>query len=405
MELISSDATSITLPLGFVADAAYCGLKTPRPGVLDVGLIASEVVSSAAGVFTTNRVAAAPVIVSRGRIANGQAQAVVFNSGNANACTGHQGVADALAQAQAAADLLGIPSELVLVASTGIIGVPLDMDKLLSGIRSLRPTSQGGSKVPRAMMTTDTTEKVVAVRWSWKGRIYLLAGVAKGAGMIYPNMATMLAFFTCDAPVEHRFLADTLKAAVDETFNMISVDGDTSTNDTVLILANGLAGGDQLGGQAPREANASFEAALRLAAMELAKAIVRDGEGSTRVMEVLVQGGRTKRDARLAARAVTSSNLVKAALFGSDPNWGRILAAVGYSGADFDPGKVEILIGTHRVAMDGKAVAFDREAAAEAMKGPEVRITIDLHDGQASALAWGCDLTPDYVLENSQYTT
>ncbi len=405
MELISDAQASITLPLGFVADATYCGLKTPRPGALDLGIVASEAVCSAAGTFTTNRVAAAPVLVSRQRVASGRAQAIVFNSGNANACTGPQGMSDALSMAEAAADLLAIPPELVLVASTGVIGVPMDLPKVLAGVRSLRPSREGGSKIPRAMMTTDRSEKAVAVRWTWQGQAYTLAGVAKGAGMIHPNMATMLAFFTCDAPIEPNFLSASLRSAVEESFNMISVDGDTSTNDTVFILANGLAGGASLGYAAAPEAESLFFGALKLACVELAKAIARDGEGSTRLMEVKVLGARTKHDARLAARSVARSNLVKAALFGGDPNWGRIIAAIGYSGADFDPGQVEILIGSERVAVEGRVAPFDRQAVSEIMRTSEVTITIDLHQGREVATSWGCDLTPEYVLENSQYTT
>jgi glutamate N-acetyltransferase/amino-acid N-acetyltransferase len=314
-------------------------------------------------------------------------------------------MADALAMTRVAADVLGIPEEMVLVASTGVIGVPLEMHKLIPGIRSLRPSREGGAKVPRAMMTTDKVEKVVAIQWDWRGCVYTLAGVAKGAGMIHPNMATMLAFFTCDAPVEPAFLASALKAAVDDTFNMISIDGDTSTNDTVFVLANGMAGGERLGPESQSEGNAHFQAALRLAALELAKAIVRDGEGATHLMEVEVRGARSQQDARMAARAVVRSNLVKAALFGADPNWGRIMAALGYSGAYFEPNRVDVYIGSAMVASAGKSAAFDRQAVSEAMRGPEVKITIDLNDGPASAVAWGCDLSPEYVLENSQYTT
>ncbi len=405
METIPADVACITMPVGFVADATYCGLKRPGAGVLDVGLLASEVPCAAAGVFTTNKVVAAPVVLSRERLAKGLAQAIVFNSGNANACTGPEGLLHAQVMARTAAEVLGVDEELVLVASTGVIGVAMDINRLVEGIASLRPSKDGGRKVPRAMMTTDRTEKAVAVQWQDNGKSFTLAGVAKGAGMIHPSMATMLAFLTCDAPVDSAFLAFVLKEAVDDSFNMVTVDGDTSTNDTVFILSNGAAGGPTLGGAAPESSNEMFREALGIVTKHLARAIAQDGEGASKLVEVLVRGARTRHDARLAARAVAASNLVKAAVFGSDPNWGRILAAVGYSGAVFDPALTEVFIGDVRVAYKGAAVSFDRREASEAMKGRTVSIVIDLHNGEASATAWGCDLTPEYVLENSRYTT
>jgi glutamate N-acetyltransferase/amino-acid N-acetyltransferase len=376
-----------------------------KNGKKDVAVIFSDREAAAAGVFTTNRVKAAPVQLTMRHIESGRARAVVVNSGNANACNGPRGLEDARAMAARAGELLGVPAQQVLVGSTGVIGQPLPMDKVLPGIeRAVAELSrEGGLDAAEAIMTTDIFAKEAAVTLELGGRETVVGGMAKGSGMIHPNMATMLGFITTDAAIAPGWLGKALLQAVERTFNMITVDGDTSTNDMVVALANGAAGNRVIDGEGPDFT--AFCAALEEVCRNLAVAIARDGEGATKLLEVRVRGARTERDARTAARAVAASNLVKSAVFGEDANWGRVLCAVGYSGADFDPDAVDVFIGDEKVAENGAALPFSEERAARALAGKHVVITIDMKTGDAGATAWGCDLTYDYVRINGSYRT
>jgi glutamate N-acetyltransferase/amino-acid N-acetyltransferase len=394
---------TVTSPKGFLAGAVYAGLKTPGPDKKDVGVLLAEVPCTAAGVFTTNKVAAAPVVVSRERVRLGRARGVVFNAGNANAATGEDGLHRALQMAELAGARFGVPAEELLIASTGVIGVPLPIEKVGDGLRRLELRADGGHDAAQCMITTDTRTKEAAVAVSGPGFSFRIGAVAKGAGMIHPNMATMLCFVTTDAAVDSVFLDKALRRAVDVSFNMISIDGDMSTNDTVLVLANGLAGTPAL--VAGTRGGEAFESALTEACIRMAKAIAADGEGATRLIEVVVEGAESERDARLAARAIVSSNLLKAAVYGGDPNWGRVACAAGYSGAQVDESMLDITIAGFPTLRRGRVVSFDARAASEALRRPEVRIVVDLNLGSHRATAWGCDLTEEYVAVNSKYTT
>ena len=405
-------AADITAARGFLADGGTCGLKAS--GRRDVGAVISEHPATAAGTFTSNKVRAAPVLVCEELLRRGGgARAIVFNSGNANASTGVKGLENARAMQRLLAEGPGkahrVSADGVFVASTGVIGVHLDMAKLATGIGALAPSRERGSAAVEAMMTTDTVAKTAAAR-ATAGRTELtVAGMAKGAAMIAPQMvphATMLAFIGTDAAVEARYLQSVLTAAVEESFNMIVVDGDTSTNDTCLLLANGAAWPE---GRAPLDGSqpecSQFEAALRSVCLRLAQAMARDGEGATKFVEVHVDGAASVADARRVARAIVTSPLTKAAVLGADPNWGRIACAAGYSGAALDPLKFDIAIGGVQVVRAGLAMEYDEGAASAEMKGKEVRLSMHLHLGDGAATAWGCDLTPEYVRLNSEYTT
>ncbi len=392
----------VALAAGFTAGAVYAGIKTPGHDKYDLALIASDRPTRAAGVFTQNSFAAAPVIVSKEHLAGDQIRGAIVNAGNANACTGQQGLADAREMcALAAAKLQCDPSQ-VLVASTGVIGTPLPMDLIRQAADEIELNPEGARRVARAIMTTDTYPKVAGVELEIGGRSVRMGGIAKGAGMIHPNMATMLSFVTTDAAVDPAFLQEALRAAVDDSFNMISIDGDTSTNDTLIVLANGSAGNDTVAGG---DEGALFVEALTHVCAELAKAVVADGEGATKLFRMVVRGARSPEDARAAARSVVRSNLVKAAVYGSDPNWGRVLCAIGYSGASVDPAIVDLHVGGVQLVRAGAPVPGSREAAGPIMQEHEVEFVADLHVGEASATAWGCDLTEAYVVENSAYTT
>ena len=394
---------TVTTPAGFLAGATAAGIKTARDGALDLGILCSEVPCVAAGVFTTNRVKAAPVVLCQERLAAGRARAVVVNSGCANACTGEQGVSDADRMAELAADRLGIPADEVLVASTGVIGVPLPMERIVTGVQGISVSRDGGHLLARAMMTTDTFPKEIALAVRLGDREVIIGGVAKGAGMIYPDMATLLSFITTDAALDAGLLQQALRRAVDRSFNMIAVDGDTSTNDSVMLLASGLAGNEPLrAGTAEADL---FEAALSEVCCHLARCIARDGEGATRLMEVIVEGALSQKDARLAARAVASSSLVKAALHGSDHNWGRIVAAVGRSGAEMDLSTTDLYLKDLCLLKSGCPAPFDEAEASALLSGAEVAIRVCLNLGAESATAWGCDLSEEYVTINSEYTT
>lgn len=393
---------SSTSAQGFKAGALAAGIKASgRP---DLGIWASDVPCVAVGTFTQNAFPAAPVVLSRGLLkANPRAQAVVFNAGNANACNGEQGLEDVREMARLAATKLGIAEDLVLAAETGIIGVPLPMDQIRANLPRVELSADGGVAAARAIMTTDTRPKECAVALEIDGREVRIGGMTKGVGMIYPNMATMLAFLGTDAALDPEFARTALKRVVDRTFNMITVDGDTSTNDSCFLLANGLSGMTPL--TADSKDAERFVAALEYVCTDLARKMAADGEGASKLLQVDVTSAATEQDARKAARAVVSSSLLKAALHGEDPNWGRVFAALGNSGAHVDNTRAALWIGSVQVARDGMGVSFDKDAARAEMHGSEVSMRVDLGVGSASARAWGCDLTEAYVVENSAYST
>ncbi len=392
--------------MGFLAGGTYAGLKTPEEGVLDLGILFSERPASLAATFTTNSVVSPSVTLSRTRAKSGKARAVVANSGCANCCVGEQGLADATEMAALAAGHLGVDAGQVMVCSTGVIGVELPMALIRQNVGNIELGAGGGGDFARAIMTTDTRSKEIAVSFQSVGsggRRITVGGAAKGVGMIHPNMATMLCFVSTDAPVNQPFLQESLAAAVDASFNMIDVDGDQSTNDTVLLMANGVAGGAEI---AEGTADADdFRAALSHVLKELAKELVRDAEGAQRLMEVVVGGASSLKDARLAAREISGSMLVKAMLHGRDPNWGRMMMALGKSGAAIDESRIDMFINEIQIVHQGMAISFFKDAVVSAMGAPEVQLGIDLNLGDATATAWGCDLTEEYVIFNSAYTT
>jgi len=389
----------VTTPRGFLAGAVKAGIKYADKRRLDLGILLAERTGAAAGLFTTNKVKAAPVLLDIERLRKGTARAVVMNSGGANACTGKQGMADAIETAALAARHAGVEPEETLAASTGVIGVTLPMDRIRQAIPKIVLSREGGHDLARAIMTTDTVPKEAAV----KADGFIIGGMVKGAGMIHPDLATMLCFLTTDARVETAFLRQALRKAADLSFNMMSVDNDNSTNDTVVIMASGLAGGEKItrGGRRAE----TFQQALNQVCIYLAKESARDGEGATKLIEVKVSGAASLKDARLAARAIAGSMLVKTAVHGSDPNWGRALAAAGRSGAEVTPEKTELFIGGTRVVKDGEPVAFDKAEVVGHLDGKEVTIALDLHLGRGAATAWGCDLSEEYVKINAEYTT
>lgn len=387
-------------PKGYTAGGLNCGLKE---GGKDLALIVSDRPASAAGLFTTNRVQAAPVRLNREHLKNGQAQAIIINSKNANACTGEQGLADARQTAQWVGLGLNVPPENVLVNSTGVIGVPLPMHHIESGVKNIIPTlsDQGWNDAAEAIMTTDTVPKKASVRLTINGRDITISGVAKGAGMIAPNMATMLAFVITDAALSSQSLQSALQKSVTQSFNCITVDGDMSTNDTVIALANGAAAGPELSGSDLD----TFQTALNEICISLAKQIARDGEGATKLITIRVAGATNEADARTVGLSVANSNLVKTAVFGRDPNWGRILCAVGYAGVAIDPEIVSVSMAGIPIYSDGSGLTFDHDQAIEALGAFDIDIDIDLSQGEASATLYTCDLTYDYVRINAEYTT
>lgn len=398
---------SITSPKGFQAGGLHCGLKKTSRN--DLGAIYCEVPATAAAVYTTNVFQAAPLKVTRESIAsnNGQLRAVVVNSGNANACTGRQGEADAYAMRAAAADAFGLAAAEVAVASTGVIGELLPMDRVARGITGLPAAlavgDEGADQFAQAILTTDLVKKESCVTITVDGHEVTIGGAAKGSGMIHPNMATMLAFVTTDAAISPQALQSLLGETTDVTFNMITVDGDTSTNDMLIAMASGLAGNTELVPGHPDWDN--FAAAFRHVCQTLAQAIARDGEGATRLVEVTVNGAVTDLSARAIAKTVIGSSLVKSAVFGADANWGRIIAAVGRAGEPVNPDTVDIRLGDILVLSGSQPVAFDEEEALEYLKGDSVVIHVELHNGSGHATAWGCDLTYDYVRINAAYRT
>ncbi|MHB8156083.1 MAG: bifunctional glutamate N-acetyltransferase/amino-acid acetyltransferase ArgJ [Desulfocucumaceae bacterium] len=396
-------AGGVTAAGGFKASGVSAGVK--YKGKKDIAVVLSQCEAAAAGFFTTNAVKAPSILLDMERVKAGKIRAIVVNSGNANACNGPKGMDDAREMALVVADLLGIPEESVLVSSTGVIGQPMPMDRVIPGIKEAVAAlgEKGGGDAAEAIMTTDTELKEYAVRFDLNGKTVTVGGMAKGSGMIHPNMATMLCFITTDAAVDPACLRECLIYAGDRSFNMVSVDGDSSTNDTLLALANGVAGNTEI--RSGGEGFDLFREALTEVCTILAMAIARDGEGATKLIEVRVRNAFTEKDARLAARSVASSTLFKAAVFGRDANWGRIICAAGYSGAQFNPTAVDIFLGGVQVARDGYGLPFDEDAAAAALSGDTVRVLIDLKEGEHSACAWGCDLTYEYVKINGDYRT
>lgn len=394
---------SITAPRGFTAAGVHCGIKRKR---LDLGLIMCDVPAVAAAVYTCNAFQAAPLKVTQEALnVDDTLQAIIVNSGNANACTGVQGERDAHQMQADVARRFDIPPHRVAVASTGVIGEPMPMSNVSRGIQQLNPQKDGGSaeRFCESILTTDTCTKKVQVTVNIDGLDVHIAGAAKGSGMIKPNMATMLSFVTTDAVIAPEALQSLLRTTTDQTYNMITVDGDTSTNDMVVAMASGQADNDTLDPQHPDWE--AFKASFRYVNEQLARAIARDGEGATRLIEVKVQGAKSVAMARQTAKAVIGSNLVKTAVFGADANWGRIICAVGYSEVPVDPSQVDVSIGGVPVVRHSLPVACDEQRVAEAMKQDPVVIEIDLNQGKEQATAWGCDLTYDYVRINASYRT
>ncbi|EFX93426.1 bifunctional glutamate N-acetyltransferase/amino-acid acetyltransferase ArgJ [Streptococcus sanguinis] len=391
---------TIASPLGFSADGLHAGFKKKK---LDFGWIVSEVPASVAGVYTTNKVIAAPLLVTKASIQKSQKlQAIVVNSGVANSCTGQQGLDAAYEMQRLAAQKLKIEPDLIGLASTGVIGEQLPMDALKNGLSQILVSGKA-EDFAEAILTTDTCTKTCVVTEEFGSDLVTMAGVAKGSGMIHPNMATMLAFITCDANISSATLQAALSQHVETTFNQITVDGDTSTNDMVLVMANGCRQNEEV--QPDTEEFEKFSKMLRYLMADLAKKIAKDGEGATKLIEVNVQHAKDEQSGRMIAKSVVGSSLVKTAIFGQDPNWGRILAAIGYAGADVSVDNIDIWIEGIPVMQASSPVAFDPEETSDAMAGELLTLTIDLHDGDTEAQAWGCDLSYDYVKINALYRT
>ena len=391
---------TIASPLGFSADGLHAGFKKKK---LDFGWIVSEVPASVAGVYTTNKVIAAPLLVTKASVQKSQKlQAIVVNSGVANSCTGQQGLDAAYEMQRLTAQKLKIEPDLVGLASTGVIGEQLPMDALKNGLSQILVSGKA-EDFAEAILTTDTCTKTCVVTEEFGSDLVTMAGVAKGSGMIHPNMATMLAFITCDANISSATLQAALSQHVETTFNQITVDGDTSTNDMVLVMANGCRQNEEI--QPDTEEFEKFSKMLRYLMADLAKKIAKDGEGATKLIEVHVRHAKDEQSGRMIAKSVVGSSLVKTAIFGQDPNWGRILAAIGYAGADVSVDNIDIWIEGIPVMQASSPVAFDPEETSDAMAGELLTLTIDLHDGDAEAQAWGCDLSYDYVKINALYRT
>lgn len=409
MQSRQSLVENLTSVRGIRCWGAYTGVKSMRR---DLAIILSEVVANASAVFTQNEVVAEPVKISREHIKNGKARLLVVNAGNANACTGRQGAEGARAMVEAAAEAYGLPKEEVLIASTGIIGREFPTEQVVQGIREnankLSNDSRAGTFVANAIMTTDTFAKEGFLRFTLDGKTVNMAGVAKGSGMVHPNMATMLAFIVTDAAIAQPLLDKAFREAVKRSFNMITVDGDTSTNDMASIMANGMADNPEI----TAEDNASYRLfceKLEELCRHLAKLIVSDGEGASKFIEYRVVNASDEDTARRIIRTVSNSSLVKAAMFGRDPNWGRIVAAAGRAGVPFDYTAVDLYIGTRDglvpMLLQGEPQELDQVRMKRILREPEIHIEMDMHQGDASATGWGADLTTDYVLFNSTYTT
>lgn len=395
---------SITSPKGFKAAGISAGIK--KSGKKDIGIILSEVEAAAAGVFTLNKMCAAPITVCKEVALKPQARAIVVNSGCANACTGELGLENAWKMLNYSTEVLGLNEKEAYICSTGIIGETLPMDKIKSGIleASKELKKENADDFANAILTTDTFMKKVAYEFELDGKTVTIAGVAKGSGMIEPNMATMLTFITTDLSISPYLLKRTLKKVADNSFNMVVVDGDTSTNDSMIVLANGLAGNKVIISETEENYKVFYEAFLKVA-QDLAKMIAKDGEGATKFLEINVVGALTKKDAKLAAKAIAKSPLVKTAFFGEDPNWGRVVCAAGYSGAELNPKKISLHIGNLQLVFNGLNLDFDKGEAKAIMQNDEIELTIDLGVGAASATVWSCDFSYDYVKINGEYHT
>lgn len=393
---------SVTSPKGFSATGIYANLR--KKDKLDLAMIISEVPASCAAVYTLNTFQAAPLKITKDSIAKeGKIQAVICNSGNANACTGEQGEKDAYRTRQEVAERFSLPEHYVAVASTGVIGELMPMDKISTGVDQLEPVAslEGGELFSKAILTTDLVPKTTCYQIEVDGKMVTVAGAAKGSGMIHPNMATMLGFVTTDANIESTVLQKALSDITNKTFNRITVDGDTSTNDMVLVMANGMAENRTLTIEHPEWD--LFYKALEKVCEDLAKKIARDGEGATKLVEVQVEGARTDDDAGKIAKSVVGSSLVKTAVHGEDANWGRIICAVGYSGAEVNPNVVDVFIGDIQMLKAGQPLPFSEEDATNYLKGEDVVIKVNLHIGEGKGKAWGCDLSYDYVRINASY--
>jgi glutamate N-acetyltransferase/amino-acid N-acetyltransferase len=399
---IKSLSGGVAAAAGFMGAGVACGVRDA--GRRDLGLLFSELPCETAAVFTRNAVKGAPLVVTREAVETGGVQAVVANSGNANAATGGRGIEDARAMQALAAETLGIEASEVAVASTGVIGVHLPMDRISSGIRAASgKLDEGGEGFAESILTTDTRAKEAVARVEIGGRTITVGGTAKGSGMIHPNMGTMLAFLATDAVVEKDCLKETLSRVTDRTFNRVTVDGDTSPSDMALLMANGAAGNEPLTLDSPDYP--IFVEAIEDVAQTLAREIARDGEGATRLVEVAVEGAASEESAAALAKSVVGSNLVKAAVFGEDANWGRVLTAMGYSGEVFDPEEVELWFGPIKVFSGGEPVPHEEAEANATLAAGQVKITVQLGEGDASATAWGCDLSYEYVRINGSYRT
>ncbi|MDV4152385.1 bifunctional glutamate N-acetyltransferase/amino-acid acetyltransferase ArgJ [Clostridium sp. AL.422] len=404
MNLLSNQG--ITAPQGFLASGIHCGLKKNNLK-LDLALIYSTVPASSAGVYTKNKVKGAPIYITKEHLANKKAQAIIINSGNANTCTGEDGLMKAKRMTEIQGKALKLKASDVLVASTGVIGVPLNIDAIKDGIPMLteRLSKEGFENASDAIMTTDTYKKQLAFEFNIDNKKITIGAMAKGSGMIEPNMGTMLSFITTDLNISGEMLNEALKESVKISYNRVSVDGDTSTNDMVLVLANGLAKNNEI-----KEKDKNYYAFLKVLNtlnVNLAKMIAKDGEGATKLIECIVSNCKSEKDAEILSKAVINSPLVKTAIFGSDANWGRILCALGYSGINFNPNKIDLAfkssIGEIKICKDGLALPFDEVKAKEILLQDEIVILINMNSGKCSSIAWGCDLSYDYVKINGDY--
>ena len=401
--MIKKDTQGVTFAKGFTAAGVKAGIK--KSGNLDVAVIYTKTQAVVAGTFTQNKVAAAPVYVSKEVVATGTAHAIVANAGCANACTGQQGLDDAHKMAQIAADELGVNADDVIVGSTGVIGVNLPMDKLEAGIKDAvaNLSADGSGNAGRAIITTDTHSKSVTCEFELSGKTVRMGAIAKGSGMIRPNMATMLCYITTDIAIDQALLQKAVSGCVEKSFNMISVDGDMSTNDMVIVLANGEANNAKI-----TEENADYQIffdKLMMLCTELAKQIAADGEGASKFLTINVKGAKSFADAKTVGMAIANSPLVKTAFFGEDPNWGRVICAVGYSGADMVPEKTVVKFGGITIFANGTGATYDEKALAHVMKEKDIVIDIELNMGQEDATVWSCDLSYEYVKIKGEYHT
>lgn len=393
---------------GFSAGGVHCGLRQNKDR-LDLALVYSDVMCNCAGVYTLNKVKGAPIIITQNHLKDNLAQAIIINSGNANTCN-IDGEEKALRMCELTANAMGLKTQDVIVASTGIIGEILPIEPIENAMESLKATLSptGNDMASDAILTTDLVKKEYAINFELNGKTCIIGGMAKGSGMIHPNMATMLAFVSTDVDIEKNLLQRCLKDVVDETFNMISVDGDTSTNDTVTVMSNAKAGNSTITDPNSDEYKAFYEGLYQVL-MNLSKDIARDGEGATKLLECNVCNASDINTARVVAKSVITSSLFKSAMFGQDANWGRILCAIGYSNAEFDINLIQVILssanGDITVCENGRGVQFNKDDALEILKAEEVQVNIDMHDGESNATAWGCDLTYDYVKINADYHT